>query len=110
MPLPPFVPAQRGNVSAIPGIELLQQLLGREAQPEFPEIPQVGMEELLDEMQQAALAGDTERFHAIRGMVDQRQPRVQPRAPRTTPKKSRKKEVSYNPFNTLVEAMRESTR
>ncbi len=111
MPLPPYQPAavpprQQENESAIPGLSLLKQLFGGLFQPEFKGTPQVEMGGLISEMQLASEAGDKERFHNIRKMIERRSDGFE--SPGQRPQKKEKKTVSSNPFEILVQALKNS--
>ncbi len=70
----PQQPATRDfGSSSIPGIGLLQQLLGREGAPTLPPVQQTPTELLIQAME-GARGNDPQRFGNLRGMIEQRSP------------------------------------
>jgi len=64
--------ASRNVGSSIPGVGLLQSLLGREGQPNLPPINEVPVRVLLEEQERARAANDVERVRAIRDIIESR--------------------------------------
>ena len=97
------------NLSSIPGMGFLQQLLGREGAPILPPIQQVPTSELISEMN-AARGVDPVRFGNIRDMIERRSPDdiargPGPQAVETAGKTSAEPTKTFNPFKILSDAL-----
>ena len=102
----PFQTAQRNQGSSIPGIGILQQLLGREAAPTLPPIQQVPTEQLMSGMDEAMQNQDMDRMRALRRMIELRSPQQQQPQQQVTSAQT-PQQSSVNPFSHINEALRQ---
>lgn len=110
-PAQPFQLASRDVGQGFPGVGILQQLLGREGQPNLPPTPQVSMQELLANQ---AGGGDLARLRNIRQIIERRNADFTSPAPKTSaetigpqdPAKEKKKKEEG--LNALVKALEDA--